>query len=334
MIDAKLLISKREEYSKLRLQELKSRLGDLPEVSGFPDLTIFGAGSYARLEASEYSDIDMFFLTQSSAEEIPDLRSNTLRLFGKIIDAICTMKFPKFSNDCEYLVVLKTKDILDNIGSRTDDHANYFTVRMLLLLESHCLYGDSIFRQVTTEIVRKYFVDYPDHQQTFQPMFLMNDICRFWKTLLLNYENKKSTPRGNSDAQTRATKRKVRNFKLKYSRMTTCFASIAALGSYLAPVTEEHVVAMTQLTPRERLLSIPSRLSEVKSEVDEVLERYTWFLEMTGLTTADLEAQFADKQQRTEMFRQANEYGDAMFRLLNKIDATDNRLRLVRNLVI
>src|ERR1044072_3911784 len=114
----------RANYSSMRLNELGKRLGTLKELEEFPSLTIFAAGSYARLEASKFSDIDMFFLTTGSIDEISDPRTNSLRLFGKVIETIDTMGFPKFSNDCEYLVLLPTTQILDKLGSRTDDHEN------------------------------------------------------------------------------------------------------------------------------------------------------------------------------------------------------------------
>lgn len=333
MISSGNIQDERAKYSRMRLGELRSRLGKLTELDEFPTLTIFGAGSYARLEASEYSDIDMFFLTVGKRDDVFEPRTNSMRLFGKVIEIVDTMSFPKFSNDCEYLVILHTNEILSHLGSPTDDHENYFTARMLLLLESHCLYGDRAFQEILTKIVESYFKDFPDHKHTFQPMFLLNDICRFWKTLLLNYENKRNLPPGSEDEE-RRTRQKVRNFKLKFSRMTTCFASIAALGSHAAPVTEEEVLELTRLTPRERLQSIASRVQGASSAVSDVLERYGWFLEMTGLPTAELEGHFSDKQKRTEMFQRANEYGDAMFKLMQAIDGTDSRLRLLRNLVI
>jgi UTP:GlnB (protein PII) uridylyltransferase len=59
------IANKRSEYSLIRLNELKEKLENLSELKDVPNLTIFAAGSYARLEASEYSDIDMFFLSSS-----------------------------------------------------------------------------------------------------------------------------------------------------------------------------------------------------------------------------------------------------------------------------
>jgi len=324
----------RQQYSTMRLSELRQRLANLPEVSGVPGLTIFSAGSYGRLEASQYSDIDLFFITTESQGTVVEPRTSELRLFGKIIETVDVMKFPKFSNDCEYLVVMHADDMLEHMGSRADDHANYFTARLLLLLESRCLHNDQAFSRIASRIVSSYFKDYPDHQQTFQPIFLLNDICRFWKTLLLNYENRRGLDPGAVGYEQLRTRQKVRNFKLKYSRMTTCFATIAALGSHLAPVTEAQVLEITCLTPRERLQSVADRIPTVQKHVDDVLERYRWFLDMTGLPTVELEKNFSDKTRRGEMFQLANDYGNSMFKLLQAIDETDPARRLMRNLVI
>jgi predicted nucleotidyltransferase len=332
------IANKRSEYSLIRLNELKEKLENLSELKDVPNLTIFAAGSYARLEASEYSDIDMFFLSSSDGikDEFP--RTNSLRMFGKMIDVIRELRFPRFSNDCQYLEIIDDAAMCENLGSPTDDHQNFFTVRLLLLLESHCLYGNEHFEKITTKIIDSYFNDYPDHSDGFKPIFLLNDIGRYWKTILLNYENKRKVKPNNSDDQSEIDKakikQKVRNFKVKFSRMTICFASIAAIGSLKAPVTQDHVIEIIKLTPRDRLKRISENIPSLSKQVETVLEKYDWFLEMTGLTTDLLEEQFSDKQKRTEMFSRANEYGDVMYDLIRSIDEQDKELRLLRYLVI
>jgi predicted nucleotidyltransferase len=334
------IYEKKAEYSRGRLTELASRLGGLSEARALPKLTIFGAGSYARLEASEYSDLDLFFLSAGKKEDVQEQRTKLLRLFGRVIEIADEMAFPKFSNDSEYLVLIHTDDILAKLGSRTDDHENYFTARMLLLLEGHCLYGPDAYSTVTSQVINSYFKDYPDHQASFQPMFLLNDICRYWKTLLLNYENKRTAwalpvpGESSSSIQERKTRHRVKNFKLKFSRMTTCFATIAAIGCYVAPVTEQDIFEITKLTPRERLRSVPKRVPTASELVARVLREYEWFLAKTSLSTDQLEAQFADKAQRLGMFERATKYGDVMFDLIKEIDASDSRRRLLRTLVI
>lgn len=333
MADIPNVFMERATFSRTRLELVRTEFSQLEELQHMDDLTIFGAGSYARHEASEYSDIDMFFLCGQDREKQIDPRTKELRLFGKMIEVVDRLGFPKFSNDCQYLSVISADEILQHLGSPTDDHENYFTARMLLLLESKCLFGEKIYDEIIKRIVTSYFVDYPDHSQTFQPIFLLNDICRYWKTILLNYENKRNKP---SDSEEQKIKQKVRNFKLKFSRMTTCFATISALGSYNAPVSEEQVIKLAGLTPRERLQGIISRTPKLEKEVEDVLGRYSWFLEMTGLSTEDLHAHFSDKSKRFDMFQKANDYGNSMFKLLQKLDKAtgDDNNGLLRYLVI
>lgn len=334
MTDITQIFKERALFFTTKFGELRKRIAVLPEVKDFPNLTIFGVGSYARQEAGEYSDIDVFFLCKGKPEDLEEPHTRELRLFGKLIEVVDAMGFPRFSNDCQYLTILHTDDIVRHLGSPNDDKMNYFTARMLLLLESKCLYGDTTYNEITQAIVNSYFKDYPDHTQTFQPIFILNDICRFWKTLLLNYEHKRNT---SSETPEIKTKQKVKNFKLKFSRMTTCFATIAALGSYSVPVTEMQVIEQTCLTPHDRLETIPGRVPGATQAVNEVLERYAWFLEKTGLPTEKLQDHFSDKQKRTEMFEVANAYGDSMFKLLQILDtarASGTKPGLLRYLVI
>ena len=268
MIKLAPIYNERAVYSKTRLHELKNRIAKIPGISDYTNLTAFGAGSFARHEASEYSDIDMFFLCKGEREDLSTPHTRELRLFGNLIGIIEAMGFPNFSNDCEYLEILHSPAILDNMGMPTDDYKNYFTVRMLLLLESKCLFGEANYNDIISEIISSYFRDSPDHKETFQPIFLLNDICRFWKTLLMNYESKRGASQY-TDAQ--KTKQKVKNFKLKFSRMTTCFASIASICSYTIPIKEEQIIEQTRLTPRQRLESIPTRMPKAEDAVQDVL---------------------------------------------------------------
>lgn len=326
------IYQERAFYSQTRLNELKNRIGSLSEISAYTDLTVFGAGSLGRLEASEYSDIDLFLLCKGEPDNLAEPHTSELRLFGSLIDTVEKMGFPKFSNDCEYLKILHSPQILENMGKPADDHENYFTVRMLLLLESTCLFGQVNYDDIVREMVSSYFRDYPDHKKSFQPVFLLNDICRFWKTLLMNYESRRG---GTHYTEEQKTKQKVRNFKLKFSRMTTCFATVASICSYNVPVTEDQVVEQTGLTPRQRLESIPTRVPEAEKEVQDVLDRYAFFLEKTGLATNELEGHFSDKTKRAEMFRIANDFGHSMYTLLRSLDTCHgDSSKFLRYLVI
>ncbi len=318
------ILESRRQYSDARLVELRSKINNISDLHRFPKLTIYCAGSYARLEASQYSDIDLFFLYSAPRDEMEEPRTSQIRLFSKIIGVVEEMGFPKLSNDGEYLEILHTHHLIENLGSRDDDYRNLFTARMLLLLESQCLYNEPIYDDAIKRIVEAYFRDYPDHKDSFRPIFLANDIIRYWKTLCLNYENKRNMP--TSDETKRLTQ-KVRNFKLKFSRMSTCFGTIAALTAMDKPLSQEEILAIMKLTPRERLNNIAQAIPESKAIIDAMQQQYAWFLQLTGLPTLELHSQLSNHEFRHFAFDRATEFGDKMFELLRLTDRRGNYLR-------
>ena len=81
------IAAQRRVYSETRLHELRRRISGCAETRPFePKLTIFAAGSYGRLEASEFSDLDLFFLYHGKPSDLEEAQINRLRLFAKLID--------------------------------------------------------------------------------------------------------------------------------------------------------------------------------------------------------------------------------------------------------
>lgn len=322
------IFDQRSEYSLNRIGELKEAITGLTAPIDLPDLTIFTVGSYGRLEASSHSDIDLFFVYGQSENSKAERRTNELRLFGRLIEKVEELDFPKLSNDAQYLQSHETAKVLKHLGSAIDDSRNYFTTRMLLLLESKPLYGEDSYVSVMRAMLEPYYRDYPTHEANFRPWFLLNDVMRFWKTLLLNYENKRN--RGNDAADPRP---RAKNFKLKYSRATTCFATICAVGSARGSVGPDEMLEIVSVTPRERLLKVAEDLPALKADVETVLDDYAWFLEQTALPTDELEAFFMDKASKTAMFARASDYGSKLYALITKIDEQSDG-NLLRALVI
>lgn len=317
-----LLLNNRQSYSSARLSDLRSSLLKREHVANFEGLVIYTTGSYGRLEASQYSDIDLFFMMTKARGELDELRVPEIRMLSDVIGVSDTMGFPKFSNDGEFLRLLFQDEMLGDLGGRTDDYNNHFTARMLLLLESRSVYNDSLYSECLRKTVSAYFRDYRYHPKDFQPIFLINDIIRFWKTLCLNYENRRNSP-----TEAKATKQKVKNFKLKFSRMLTCFGTIASLSAYKDSISETEVVRLCALTPLERIGDVSDRIPSVREHTSEVVDLYCWFLEQTALTTDNLEAMFVSKPQKTFAFDKAQRFGDLMFAILRAIDDDHPSLR-------
>jgi predicted nucleotidyltransferase len=322
------IFAQREEFAEARFNDLHSKVEKAASGVALTGLSIFTVGSYGRLEASSHSDIDLFFIYDKESSK-ETRRTSELKLFGRLIEIVEEMEFPALSNDAAYLESHFIEDVLENLGSPSDDARNYFTMRMLLLLESRCVYGDGSYARVIAEIVDSYYRDYPNHEGFFRPWFLLNDIMRFWKTLLLNYEHKRNRPTENPNDP----KPRVRNFKLKFSRATTCFATICAIGSSPTPVTRENIRELVSITPRERLARVAENIPEARDLVDRILQDYAWFLEQTALATEDLDQLFVNGDSKREMFKRADSYAAKLFDLLKMIDAETNG-QLLRALVV
>ena len=109
-----------------------------------------------------------------------------------------------------------------------------------------------------------------DAGNEFKPLFLMNDLLRFWRTLCLNYENARSKP-------TRSWKK--RNFNLKFSRMLTVFSTVLPMVLQ-SDVTNEWLLDLTDKTPLERLAGGLDMLNDAtfSDQFKSFLDDYEFFL--------------------------------------------------------
>src|ERR1700719_4217632 len=142
--------------------------------------------------------------------------------------------------------------MLASLGGRCDDYSNYFTARMLLILESRPVFDDDNYKKAIDVVIGSYMRDYEDHPNDFRPTFLANDIIRFWKTLCLNYEHKRNQP---TDDETKRIRQKIKNFKLKFSRLFTCYATIGLLSCH-KHYSKDEIVSMIALPPIQRFVNI------------------------------------------------------------------------------
>lgn len=309
--------------STTQLDCLRKRISDLKEIALFTDLSIFATGSYARGEASVHSDIDLFFINRRPINTIKDHNINSLKLFAKIINIAEEMGFPKFSNDGAYLKVISGSEILEHLGNANDDYSNHFTARLLLILESQPIYGLDTYDAIMKDVLGRYFEDYPDHPEDFHPTFLVNDIIRFWKTLCLNYENKRNQPAKNDDVR---IAQKVKNLKLKFSRMLTCFGSICYIAAQKGPIGIEQLLPMVKLSPLDRLRSAASSF-DTDEAMRAVETEYAWFLELTNISEVDLMNSFHSRSHREDAFQRAEVFGNAIFEITKTISAKTGYLR-------
>lgn len=316
----------RKDHSCTKMAELSRELSRSEAIRSYCGLSIFATGSYARGEASAHSDVDLFFIKNMTDEVIQNPKLLEIKIMADIISSVEEkLNFPAPSNDGEFLKVLTLREILHDLGGPNDDYKNHFTARMLLLLESSPVVDVPAYDAIIDEVIASYLRDYEDHSEDFRPTFIVNDIIRFWKTLCLNYEHKR-----NQVENARKIKQKIRNFKLGYSRLMTCFATVALLSSY-KQITKDDLVSICKLAPVERLLLLSKREPRTIVHLRAALEQYHWFLVKTQSTTAELETYFSDKNNRKEAFTHASKFGDAMF---NVVHTAANEAGTLRYLVV
>ena len=207
------------------------------------------------------------------------------------------------------------------MGTPEDDVKNTLTARLLLLLESRPLVEKGVYAEVITEVLEAYWRDYADHKSNFIPAYLTNDILRLWRTFCVNYEAKSLRV-----PDSKKSEGKLKNFKLKHSRLLTCYSAILyLLGVYRQQetVTRAHAVAMTQLTPTERLewlLQQPD-LAASHENVARLLKQYERFLRTTNRDESELISEFMNKETSRSYMSEAAEFGQTVFEVLTSIGA-------------
>lgn len=306
----------KKKNSLTKIEGVRREFDGAAELEALEHLTIFVTGSYAREEASEHSDIDLFFVYNGELNQARDPSITTLRMLSKVVEVADRLEFPRFSNDGEYLKVLEKPEMLRSLGGRHDDYENHFTARMLMILESKCVYGNETYKSVLESILDAYFKDYPDHPKNFQPTFLVNDILRFWKTLCLNYENKRNQPEEDS---ARILAQKIKNLKLKFSRMLTCFGSICYIVSQENSSGANDLYKMMKMNPMERLKASIADAPELHELLARAENEYNWFLELTNVSEDELKLRFSDKNLRIDAFARADLFGESIYQITKTV---------------
>ena len=313
------VIEARRAFSDGKLSDLRRTIqAEVPALKTCPDLCVYATGSFARRDAGKHSDIDLFFVTDvadSTALKPPVPKIKQILINADLIRLCARMGFPDFSGDGQYLQILTLNSLVNELGSQKEDYENFFTARLLLLLESSPLSNDTVYDDAVTKCVWAYYQDFHDHAGNFRPVFLANDIVRFWKTLCLNYEHKRNRKDKGDEAK---RKSHLKNFKLKFSRLLTCFSMVAALCDPGEADHPDKVIRLVKMTPLGRLEAVAA-----KHGLDDILREmktlYDWFLQETDRTPEAAEAWIAEAAVRRVAFPKAEQFGDLMFQLLGAV---------------
>lgn len=229
----------RRRKSETNLSEIRKRFSKTSFFKTKP-VSVFTAGSFGRRDTGKNSDLDLFVISEHADKNRS--RLSDLEILAKLIEINRELRYPPFSNDGQFLKVYSIADMKGRTGDPRDDSENLFTARLLFLLESAPLCNYDLYNKHLKEIVDHYFRDYPAHK-SFRPLFLLNDILRYWRTLCLNYERIRNDP---------GRPWRKKNINLKFSRMLTVFATVLPLITL--PVRQpKDFISLAKARPLDRL---------------------------------------------------------------------------------
>jgi predicted nucleotidyltransferase len=322
------LLDRRRKGTSERIEELRRELADAESVCG-DKACVYATGSFGRGEASLHSDLDLFIVGHGSRKEPALSRLDEILVKADLIDTSRRLGLPEFSGDGQYLVGYTVAELVGALGTPEDDAENTFTARLLLLLESSPLIGESVYHLVIDEVIAAYWKDYAGHKSDFIPAFLANDVLRMWRTFCVNYE-----ARTKREPEKEMAKRRIKNYKLKYSRLLTCYSALLYLlavfskSKTVSPADAKHMIS---LTPTQRLewLAAQPELKDAHELLKTLIVGYESFLSNTDASEEDLLLRFMDKRQREEYFKSAYQFGDLVFDVLDTIGKTSMFHRLL-----
>ena len=256
------------------------------------DFLIGVNGSYARREATEGSDVDLFFL--ATGNEISSTCERQAEFRG-ILEADLNLKLPA---RCGVFARPLPVEKICEIGGPTDDNAR-LTRRMLLLLEGEWVFNKACFHEVRQDLLNEYHHYGPEEDRIC--MFLLNDVIRYWRTICIDLEHKVR-------AQDKA--RDIRLIKLRFSRMLLYASGVFAIGMGYGLTSEKKMERLQTLlaeSPIDRIRSV------VGEKAEPVLELYGCFL--TALDTSTVRQaleECQDSEDFTDLSDKARRFRDSL----------------------
>lgn len=264
-------LSKREEFSTQLLARVRDAIAERPACAR-PEVCVYAAGSLGRLEVGKVSDLDVFLFADRPSKRESErslTRLQEIEVLSELIHINSQMQLPPFSGDGEYFKVHEVGNLLKGTGTSTDDSENLFTTRLLLLMESKCLSNDVLYESATRRIVDMYLRDGKGKSE-YRPLFMLNDVLRYWRTLCLNYERTRHDP---------DKPWWKKNLNLKFSRKLTVFSSVLAILCIHVDAFDKFA-PLSAMTPMQRFAHSLDTMDDntLLSGFKQFLDNYEEFL--------------------------------------------------------
>ena len=313
-------------------RQLKTELGINEQRVLGRDTCIYTVGSGGRGEMSEHSDVDLFVVRVG---RVPSREDDTL-VREAITRAFRQLELPEPSQDGAFLKMHASGSLCERIGTPEDDQSNALTARMLLLLESQALLGTDAYDLLVDGVLDAYWKDAEGHDDDYQPFVLVNDIVRYWRILLLNYVAKNAEKERELGPPKLTAERRLRVYKLRFSRCLTCFSALARLLVLTSEggVKKKDVRAIVRESPLKRLLAVQNRAPTTSKCVDTMLGLYEAFLKNAAGAKSELIESFCQATFASARAAEGHEFADAMFELLQELGRSGRGRELFRHMVV
>jgi hypothetical protein len=162
------------ELTRRGLSERRARLAELPHDE---DVSIVLMGSWGRSEITSGSDDDFMVLVRGDTRE--DMRPSEVE-----VETVLNQT-PGVQGIFGELV--SGHWMIEKIGLEEDQNSN-LTRRMLFLLESVYVTGESNYNAIRDELLDRYL---DQSVKDFRPpRFLLNDVIRYWRTMCVDFAGK------------------------------------------------------------------------------------------------------------------------------------------------
>jgi hypothetical protein len=246
--------------SRERTAAMRARLA---EVLGKPHLvpphtSLVVFGSLARGEFTQGSDVDWTLLVDGPVD--PYHRDAAQRIVGRMRE----MDLPAPAAGGPFGSLTFSHDLVHDIGGDDDTNRNT-TQRLLLLLESAPIGDAAAYERVIANVLARYVEEdimSPGDTPNRVPRFLQNDVARYWRTMAVDFAQKRRA-RG-------AAGWALRNAKLRMSRklmyaagLLTCYSCDAAFRPAVrrhpwadAQQVVDHLCAMARMTPLDMVARV------------------------------------------------------------------------------
>ena len=248
---------------------------------------------------------NLFFVFQLIGVLLP-LAHAVARTLDRI--EIATVPFKPTGREGTFGNLTFSHEILHLIGGEDDSNANT-TRRMLLLLESQPVGRAEAWNRVLNNVLSRYLTEdlglWEKAKDRGVPLFLLNDIARYWRIMVVDFAYKQRT-RANRGYALRSIKLGLSRKLIYASGLLACFSchfdfpdehwgALSASGN--PQLLIEHLRAIFRKTPLEILATMLIRYDSLLEQVKRLFDAYDRFI---GLM-ADEAAVFDGKSPRDHL---------------------------------